>query len=109
LINFVAFHARHDLENTPFQGQYVANKEELLAPFTDWEPEARLLLNVRDLTSHSEGGLGAFIDRLLYVQLVENPTKWAIHTVKPLRSYIYRRVALLGDAVSSDYSVPRDY
>jgi salicylate hydroxylase len=49
LINFVAFHMRHDLENTPFQGNPVsiADPEEFASPFSHWEPEARILLTVR--------------------------------------------------------------
>src|ERR1700722_4716712 len=41
---------------------------------------------------------GAHSDSL-FLQLVEKPMKWAVCTVKPLRSFVSARVALLGDAV----------
>jgi salicylate hydroxylase len=49
LINFVAFHTRHDLENTPLQGNpaSIADLEEFISLFSHWEPEARILLTVR--------------------------------------------------------------
>lgn len=34
-------------------------------------------------------------------QCVETPLRWAVHTVKPLGSFVSGRVALLGDAVGS--------
>ncbi|KAL0565839.1 hypothetical protein V5O48_016176 [Marasmius crinis-equi] len=71
LINFVAFTCRHDLENTKFNGPWVSvtDKSYFASHFSHWEPEC-----------------------------VEKPLQWAIHTVRPLRSYVSGRVALMGDA-----------
>ncbi|KAL0577537.1 hypothetical protein V5O48_004435 [Marasmius crinis-equi] len=46
-----------------------------VASFENWEPEAQA-----------------------WLECIHNPTKWAIHTVKPLPTFISHNVALLGDA-----------
>ncbi|KAF8075333.1 hypothetical protein FPV67DRAFT_1728536 [Lyophyllum atratum] len=76
-INFVAFIARNDLEGTAFEGPWVSNTDraELACRFSHWEPE------VKDL-----------------IASVEEPLRWAVHTVKPLDSFVSGHVALLGDA-----------
>lgn len=33
-------------------------------------------------------------------QCVQKATRWAVHTTVPLRTFVFGRVALLGDAVS---------
>ena len=35
------------------------------------------------------------------LQCVEKPLRWAIHTIKPLGSFVSGNVAILGDAVSA--------
>lgn len=77
LINVVAFVIRHDLENTSFNGPWVSvsEREEMVSPFAHWEPEVEALLSC-----------------------VDKPTRWAVHTVGPLRDFISGRVALIGDA-----------
>jgi salicylate hydroxylase len=77
LINLVAFHTRHDLENTAFNGPWVSDcdKEEMVSRFSQWEPEVEVLLSCAD-----------------------KMTRWAVHTVKPLRDFTSGRVALIGDA-----------
>ncbi|TFK66167.1 FAD/NAD(P)-binding domain-containing protein [Pluteus cervinus] len=77
LINVGAFHADEKLAGTQFTGPWVTNvdKEELLKVHDHWEAELKAIL-----------------------QCVESPSRWAIHTVKPLKSWVYGNVALLGDA-----------
>ncbi|TFK17802.1 salicylate hydroxylase [Coprinopsis marcescibilis] len=77
MINFVAFTARHDLEDTKFNGAWVCptDSSEVTTMFRKWEPEAQALLDC-----------------------IDRPLRWAIHTVRPLSSYSHGRVALLGDA-----------
>ncbi|KAJ7923437.1 hypothetical protein B0H13DRAFT_1979817 [Mycena leptocephala] len=77
MINFVAFSCRHDLENTKFDGPWVGpgDKSHFAGIFAHWEPEVQALL-----------------------YCVENPLRWAVHTVKPLRSFVSGRTVLIGDA-----------
>ncbi|KAJ7648636.1 hypothetical protein DFH06DRAFT_1209241 [Mycena polygramma] len=77
MINFVAFHCRHDLENTKFDGPWMGpgDKAQFAGIFAHWEPEAQALIHC-----------------------VERPLRWAIHTVKPLRSFVSGPVVLIGDA-----------
>ncbi|KAJ7304548.1 hypothetical protein DFH08DRAFT_985774 [Mycena albidolilacea] len=71
MINFVAFVCRHDLENTKFDGPWMgpSDTSQFAGLFAHWEPEC-----------------------------VETPLRWAIHTVKPLRSFVSGRTVLIGDA-----------
>ncbi len=49
-INFAAFKAQYDLEQTSFDGPWSSNsrKDELVGLFDDWEPEVRALIEVGD-------------------------------------------------------------
>lgn len=53
MINITAFHKQEGLENTPFNGPWVKGmeKDALLNPFSQWEPEVQVLLQVRLLLS----------------------------------------------------------
>ncbi|KAH9951129.1 salicylate hydroxylase [Amylocystis lapponica] len=77
LINFAALRARYDLEDTRYSDTWVEDtpREELLRDFQHWEPEVQALL-----------------------QCVAHPSRWAIHTSAPLRTFVSGRVALVGDA-----------
>ncbi|PPQ94686.1 hypothetical protein CVT25_009541 [Psilocybe cyanescens] len=77
MINFVAFKSQHDMEGTKFNGPWVCvtDKAEFSSWFRDWEPEVQAL-----------------------VDCVDKPLRWAIHTVKPLGSYVSGNAAILGDA-----------
>ncbi|KAJ4483267.1 hypothetical protein J3R30DRAFT_3655635 [Lentinula aciculospora] len=79
LVNFAAFNARYDLENPKYQGSWTSttSKDELKHLFVGWEP-----------------------DVLALIDCAGDPLKWAIHTVKPLHSFVSgsEPVALLGDA-----------
>ncbi|KAF8217130.1 salicylate hydroxylase [Mycena galopus ATCC 62051] len=77
MINFVAFISRHDLENTKFDGPWVGSSDpsEFAAMFAHWEPEVQAL-----------------------IQCVDQTLKWAIHTVKPLTSFVSGHTVLIGDA-----------
>ncbi|KAF9017208.1 salicylate hydroxylase [Hymenopellis radicata] len=77
MINFVAFTMRHDLENTSYDGPWMvpADVSSFAGAFQHWEPEVQML-----------------------IKCVERPLQWAVHTVKPMKSFVSGRVALLGDA-----------
>ncbi|KAF7292584.1 hypothetical protein MIND_01155900 [Mycena indigotica] len=77
MVNFAAFTMRHDLENTKYDAPWMgpADKSHFAGLFADWEPDVQAL-----------------------VHCVENPLSWAVHTVKPLRSFVCGRVVLIGDA-----------
>ncbi|KAJ2916737.1 hypothetical protein MD484_g3704, partial [Candolleomyces efflorescens] len=76
-INFVAFKARHDLENTKFNGPWVSatDSSEVTSMFRTWEPEVQALMDC-----------------------IERPLRWSIHIMRPLSTYVHGRVALIGDA-----------
>lgn len=76
-INFVAFVMRHDLEGTKFNGPWMSATDvsAFASNFQTWEPEV-----------------------LMLISCVDRPLQWAIHTVKPMKSFVSGRVALLGDA-----------
>ncbi|KAG2012183.1 salicylate hydroxylase [Coprinopsis cinerea AmutBmut pab1-1] len=80
MVNFVAFKAQHDLEDTKFNGPWVcpSDRAEVAGMYQTWEPEVQALFDC-----------------------IERPLRWAIHTVRPLKSFVHDRVALIGDAVSS--------
>ncbi|KAF5379638.1 hypothetical protein D9757_009181 [Collybiopsis confluens] len=82
LVNFVAFISRHHLENTKFNGPWMSTVEPsaFASFFAHWEPDVQAL-----------------------IACVEKPMQWAIHTIRPMQSFISGRVALLGDAVSELY------
>ncbi|KAL1748742.1 hypothetical protein HDZ31DRAFT_79364 [Schizophyllum fasciatum] len=78
LINVVLFRANYDREDTTFDGPWVCNLRcDFFQAFQTWEPEVRQLL-----------------------ESVDEFKQWAIHTVRPLSSFVSRsgKVALLGDA-----------
>ncbi|KAF8202568.1 hypothetical protein BJ912DRAFT_872417 [Pholiota molesta] len=76
-INFVAFKSQHNLEHSKYNEAWVCptDKTEFITLFRDWEPEVQALLDC-----------------------VDKPLRWAIHTVKPLNSFVSGNVAILGDA-----------
>ncbi|KAJ7698138.1 hypothetical protein B0H17DRAFT_1051225 [Mycena rosella] len=80
MINFVAFNCRHDLEGTQFPGVWMGpgDKSQFAGIFAHWEPEVQVLLHC-----------------------VDKPLQWAVHTVKPLRSFVSGATALMGDAAHS--------
>ncbi|KAF5391213.1 hypothetical protein D9757_003074 [Collybiopsis confluens] len=77
MVNLVVFHCRPEWQDTPYQGPWSkeVDEQELLniAHFENWEPEVRN-----------------------WLKYVRRPTRWAVHRVKPLPSYISGNVALLG-------------
>ncbi|KAF4610492.1 hypothetical protein D9613_007229 [Agrocybe pediades] len=77
MVNFVAFKSQHELENSKFNGPWVCptEKAEFVSFFRNWEPEVQALLDC-----------------------VDKPLRWAIHTVKPLKSWVSGNAAILGDA-----------
>ncbi|KAJ3993829.1 hypothetical protein F5050DRAFT_620234 [Lentinula boryana] len=79
-VNLVAFVVQHHLENTTFNGPWMSTVDvsAFSSTFTHWEPDVQILLSC-----------------------VEKPMQWAIHTVRPMQSFVSGRVALLGDAAHS--------
>ncbi|KDR80975.1 hypothetical protein GALMADRAFT_1117498 [Galerina marginata CBS 339.88] len=77
MVNFVAFKSQHEMEYSKFNGPWVCptDKSEFVSTFKHWEPEVQALLDC-----------------------VEKPLRWAIHTVKPLASFVSGNAAILGDA-----------
>ncbi|EKM50052.1 uncharacterized protein PHACADRAFT_264550 [Phanerochaete carnosa HHB-10118-sp] len=80
LVNAAAFTVRWDLENTYLDAPWVvdAPRSEFSQEFADWEPEVQALFDC-----------------------VKSTSRWAVHTVIPLRSFVHRRVILIGDAASA--------
>jgi hypothetical protein len=65
VVNFAAFHARHELENTPYDGPWIssADKEEFLVTTSQWEPEVQSLLSVGETVPFFE--FATFFDTYL--------------------------------------------
>ncbi|KAG6901681.1 hypothetical protein C0995_009236 [Termitomyces sp. Mi166 len=76
-INFVACISRHDLEYSLFDGPWFlpVDRVEFAGHFSGWESEVQQLISC-----------------------VKQPFRWAIHTIKPLPSFVSGNVAVLGDA-----------
>ncbi|GLB41291.1 putative FAD binding domain containing protein [Lyophyllum shimeji] len=77
MLNVVAYQTNYSLAEMPFEGPWIqdADEDELRTALSGWEPEIRNIL--RHMTK---------------------PTKWAIHTVRPLPTFGSGGVVLLGDA-----------
>ncbi|KAF9228173.1 FAD/NAD(P)-binding domain-containing protein [Gyrodon lividus] len=77
LLNVVIFRQDYHAFGKSFEGHWVVDvsEKEILDTYEDWEPRARAL-----------------------VKCVERPSRWALHTLRPLPHYVHGRVALLGDA-----------
>ncbi|RPD61069.1 FAD/NAD-P-binding domain-containing protein [Lentinus tigrinus ALCF2SS1-6] len=79
-LNFVAICRVPGGEGTPYPSKWVVDvsREEVVSKFVGWEPEVQQML-----------------------ECVENPSRWAIHTVENLPFVVScsGRVALLGDAM----------
>ncbi|KAF8558599.1 FAD/NAD(P)-binding domain-containing protein [Imleria badia] len=77
IVNFAAIVGDPSLAGTHYEGHWVsdATREELVGYFENFEPHVRSLVKVCD-----------------------KPSKWALHTVKPLPFCTRNRVALIGDA-----------
>ncbi len=97
-INFVAFIARHELEKTRFNAPWVAQaeREEIAGLFKTREPEVKVLIDVSSFTTLQ---LCTTANLRNISQCVSKPLRWAIHTVRPLSTFVHGRVALMGDAV----------
>ena len=72
------------------------SEQEILDQFEDWDIRARALVKVSD-----DILVVLFFLFLTPSQCVERPSRWALHSLRPLPHYVDGRVALLGDAVSS--------
>ncbi|GJJ12598.1 hypothetical protein Clacol_006841 [Clathrus columnatus] len=77
VVNVVTFASDPSKEGTSYEGQWVTevSQQELLDCYSPWEPEVESML-----------------------KCIHSPTRWAIHQLKPLPTYVDGRVALLGDA-----------
>jgi salicylate hydroxylase len=102
MINIAAFVSRHHLEGTPYNGPWVATaeKDEFLKMYANWEPEVLTLLRVCAFMSlHFSGTRVNQWFMLFCFQSADTASRWSIHTVKPLSSFVSSRVVLIGDAV----------
>jgi salicylate hydroxylase len=99
IINVAGFHTRPGRENTSFAGPWIrrTERDELLNAYSRWEPEVQVLLEVN--TMHFTCHVSTLIFFPPPHQCIEKPSQWAVHTSKPLNSYVSGRVVLLGDAV----------
>ncbi|CCM05444.1 uncharacterized protein FIBRA_07663 [Fibroporia radiculosa] len=77
VVNVVAFVSQLEKEGTPYGGPWVedCSKQELLDCYAGWEPEVAELL-----------------------EQIQEPTRWAIHHLRPLPMCVAGKVVLLGDA-----------
>ena len=95
-INVVPFYFDRAREDTTWEGPALrdATRDEILKMYEGWEPEVQALLEVRISTTHC-------LRQQTHIasQCMENPTHWAILTVKPVDTYADDGVILLGDAV----------
>ena len=78
----------------PGEWMRKAAKAEFAGAFEGWEPEVQALLEVRASLTR-----WACQQTHIVSQCMENPTHWAILTVKPVDTYADDGVILLGDAV----------
>ncbi|KAF8438465.1 hypothetical protein L210DRAFT_3543956 [Boletus edulis BED1] len=81
LINVVIFHHNRGTFGSPFEGSWVTDvpKEEVLHLFEGWDIRAEA-----------------------FVKCVERPSRWPLHSLRPLPHYVDGAVALLGDAAMED-------
>ncbi|EIW80026.1 FAD/NAD(P)-binding domain-containing protein [Coniophora puteana RWD-64-598 SS2] len=77
VVNVITMNSHLDKEGTPYSEEWVTecSTEELLDCYAGWEDE------VTDLLRH-----------------IEQPTKWGLHSIKPLPTYVHGSVALVGDS-----------
>jgi len=77
IINVVAFVSKVENEGKPLDGLDIkeATTEEVLEHFSGWEEEVIQLLGS-----------------------IEKPSRWAIRDLHPMKTYVSRRIALVGDA-----------
>jgi len=78
IINVVAFVSNVENEGKPLDGLVEirdSTTEEVLEEFSGWEEEVMQLLGS-----------------------IEKPSRWAIRDLRPMKTYVSRRIALVGDA-----------
>lgn len=97
-MNVITFSSDSQKENTAFEGPWITEcpKEELLECYSDWEPEVQSLLQV-SLHIPLENV------EIYLMQCIEKPTKWALHQLRPLPTYVSTNIALVGDSVRGTY------
>ena len=97
-LNLVAFVTIPDAEGTTYPHKWVidAKKEDVLSAYSGWEPEVDQMLSVR-----SRSFLTGVVEFIAWWQCAEKPTIWAIHVIEDLPYSVHGRVAIMGDAVST--------
>ncbi|KAG7095080.1 hypothetical protein E1B28_005868 [Marasmius oreades] len=79
MMNLVLFDFKKESRGSLYPGRWseVVDSDQVhtVSSFEKWEPQAQA-----------------------WLKCMHNPTKWAVHTVKPLPTFISRNVVLLGDA-----------
>jgi salicylate hydroxylase len=72
------------------------NNQELLEAHAGWESELQAILKVTfSPTLHNQ-----MVDYLTIEKCIDSPSRWAVHTVRKLKTWVRGRVVLLGDSVS---------
>jgi len=77
MISLICFYNEEGGFGKLFDGPWVADAtvQEVVGCYTNWEP-----------------------DLVHLVEMIQEPSRWAVHVVDPLPFYVSRHVALLGDA-----------
>jgi len=77
IINVVAFVSKVENEGKPLKDEEIrdATREEVLEHFCGWEEPVMQMLGC-----------------------IEKPSRWAIRDLRPMKTYVSRRIALVGDA-----------
>ncbi|KAI0320925.1 FAD/NAD(P)-binding domain-containing protein [Amylostereum chailletii] len=77
IVNVITFVSQLKKEGTEWNAPWVeeCSREELLDCFSGWEPEVCELL-----------------------ECIEKPTRWGLHMLKPIPTYVSRNVVLVGDS-----------
>ena len=95
--NVGGFFANPEKKGTVWNGPWVSDcpAQEVVEKFMGWESDLQDIIKVL-----LHACFGKEILPLTYsYKCMKNPTKWAVHQVKPLPFYTQGRIALVGDAV----------
>ena len=90
----LAYSSDLNKEGTIYDGPSFVDvtKEEVIAIYNKWEEEVRVIVQVISFVRL----ISFFFDLFKHM---ENPSRWAICAINPLKSYASGSVFLMGDAV----------
>ena len=97
-LNCVATLSYPEMNETLHDEPWVsaASRDELLDSFEGWTNDVQTMLSVSPRQPSQRMAQYAYVGE----QLMERPSKWVVNCVSSLPTYVSRRVALMGDAVS---------